>query len=302
MIHGFCGNEKSLDFGSLYDKVAGMRFLQTFAIFSCVAGLLACGSTPPPDAATADKPAATKASEKPAATDASSNLQVPAEIAAIVAAADRSDDDKALDAGRYPDKTLAFFGIKSGMNVADLAAGFGYTTELLARTVGPNGKVYGQNNKFVLEKFAEKGWTDRLAKPVNKNVIRVNREFDEPLPPEVRDLDAVIMVLFYHDTVWQKTDREKMNRSIFAALKSGGVYGIIDHSGRDGTGTTEAQTLHRIEEKVVREEVEKAGFKLAAAADFMKNAADTRDWNASPRAAAEKRGTSDRFVLKFVKP
>lgn len=279
-----------------------MRFFQTIAVVSFVAGLAACGSTPPPDTTTPDKAATTKEPEKTAATDATSTVQVPAEIAAIIAAADRSDDDKALDAGRHPDKMLAFFGVKSGMNVADLAAGFGYTTELLARAVGPNGKVYGQNNKFVLEKFAEKGWTERLAKPVNKNVIRVNREFDEPLPPEVHDLDAVIMVLFYHDTVWQKTDREKMNRSIFAALKSGGVFGIIDHSGRDGSGTTETQTLHRIEEKVVREELEKAGFKLAAAADFMKNPADTRDWNASPRAAAEKRGTSDRFVLKFVKP
>ncbi len=111
-----------------------------------------------------------------------------------------------------------------------------------------------------------------------------------------------MMVLFYHDTVWMKTDRAKMNALIFKALKSGGVYAIIDHSGRPGTGTTETETLHRIEEKVVREEIEKAGFKLQAEASFLKSASDTRDWNASPRSAAEKRGTSDRFVLKFVKP
>ena len=89
---------------------------------------------------------------------------------------------------------------------------------------------------------------------------------------------------------------------IFAALKHGGVYGIIDHSGRDGTGITEAQTIHRIEEKVVREEVERAGFKFAAAGDFLRNPKDARDWNASPKAAAERRGTSDRFVVKFTKP
>lgn len=278
-----------------------MRLTKTFALVSSVAALIACGSTPPPDSTTPEKTTTTE-TPTPTAESGSGKVGVTAEITAAVEAADRSDDDKALDAGRHPGEMLAFFGIAPNMNVADLAAGFGYTTELLARTVGPNGKVYGQNNKFVLEKFAEKGWTERLAKPVNKNVIRVNREFDEPLPPEVHDLDAVIMVLFYHDTVWQKTDRDKMNKSIFAALKSGGVFGIIDHSGRDGTGVTEAQTLHRIEEKVVREEVEKAGFKLAASGQFMKNSADTRDWNASPRAAAEKRGTSDRFVLKFVKP
>ena len=77
---------------------------------------------------------------------------------------------------------------------------------------------------------------------------------------------------------------------------------LSDHSGRDGTSTKESDTLHRIEEKVVREEIVAAGFVLEAQADFLRNPKDTRDWNASPRAAAEKRGTSDRFVLKFVKP
>lgn len=276
-----------------------MRSTSTLALLPLFAFVMACGSTPPPDSPDKAQP---KGAETAAASPVTPSVPIPEAIAAIISASDRSDDDKALDAGRHPAEMLAFFGISPGMNVADLAAGFGYTTELFARAVGPNGKVYGQNNKFVLEKFAEQGWTARLAKPVNKNVVRVNREFDEPLPPEAQNLDAVIMVLFYHDTVWQKTDRDKMNRSIFAALKSGGIFGIIDHSGRDGTGTTEAQTLHRIEEKVVLEEAAKAGFKFAERAEFMKNTADTRDWNASPRAAADKRGTSDRFVLKFVKP
>ncbi len=110
------------------------------------------------------------------------------------------------------------------------------------------------------------------------------------------------MVLFYHDSVWQKTDRDRMNKAIFQALKPGGFFAVIDHSGRAGTGTTETQTLHRIEEKVVREEVERAGFKLGGVATFLENPADARDWNDAPRAAGDKRGTSDRFVLKFVKP
>lgn len=277
-----------------------MRSTHKIALLA-VFGLMACAGTPPADSNTPDK-AATKTTDTGSTTPATPAVPVPEAIFKITTAPDRSDDDKALDAGRHPAEMLAFFGIAPGMNVADLAAGFGYTTELLARAVGPTGKVYGQNNKFVLEKFAEQGWTARLAKPVNKNVIRVNREFDEPLPPEVHDLDVVIMVLFYHDTVWQKTDRDKMNRSIFAALKSGGVYGIIDHHGREGTGTTEAQTLHRIEAKVVRDEVEKAGFKLADMGEFLRNPTDTRDWNASPRAAGDKRGQSDRFAFKFVKP
>ena len=158
--------------------------------------------------------------------------------------------------------------------------------------------MYGQNPKFVLERFAEKPWSERLAKPVNAQVVRVDREFDDPLPPEAVNLDAVLIVLFYHDTVWLETDRARMNAAIFAALKKGGVYGVIDHSARAGTGTNDTKTLHRIEESVVTREIERAGFVLDAAADFMRNPADPRDWNASPTAAGEKRGTADRFVLQ----
>jgi predicted methyltransferase len=188
------------------------------------------------------------------------------------------------------------------MRVAELGAGGGYTTELLARAVAPNGTVYGQNSRFVLERFAEQPWSARLAKPVMKSVVRLDREFDDPFPESVRGLDAVMSILVYHDTVWLKYDRDRMNRAVFDALRSGGAYFIVDHSGRPGTGVEEAQTLHRIEEKVLRDEVMKAGFLMAKEGDFLRNPGDTRDWNASPKSAAERRGKSDRFVLKFVKP
>ncbi|XXX82254.1 SAM-dependent methyltransferase [Sorangium sp. So ce134] len=282
-----------------------------------LAALAGCSAAPPATAPASPAPAATAAqpdAAPPAATapppggaaastpSQVASVEVPAATRAVVDAADRSDADRALDAGRKPAETLAFFGIQPGMKVAELEAGGGYTAELLARAVGPGGVVYGQNNRFVLERFAEKPWSERLKKPVMKPVVRVDRELEDPLPPEARDLDAVFLVLFYHDTVWLGTDRAAMNRAIFRALKPGGVYAIVDHAGRDGTGVTEVKTLHRIEEKVVREEIEQAGFRLAAEASFLRTPTDTRDWNASPMVAGEKRGTSDRFVLKFVKP
>jgi predicted methyltransferase len=188
------------------------------------------------------------------------------------------------------------------MKVAELFAGGGYTTELLARAVAPTGVVYGQNTKMILAKFAEKPWSERLAKPVNRSVVRVDRELDDPLPPEARDLDLVVSNIIYHDTVWQNVDRAKMNGAVLAALKPGGRYVVCDSSAPAGSGTSAAKTLHRIDEAVVRQEVGAAGFKLVEEGNFLRNPADTRDWSSSPTAAGERRGTSDRFCLAFAKP
>jgi predicted methyltransferase len=89
---------------------------------------------------------------------------------------------------------------------------------------------------------------------------------------------------------------------VFAALKPGGFYAIVDHSAAAGSGLKDVETLHRIDEDTVKQEITKAGFRLDAESDVLRNPEDPRDWNASPRAAAEKRGTSDRFTLRFVKP
>lgn len=188
------------------------------------------------------------------------------------------------------------------MKVGELFSGGGYTTELLARVVGPNGVVYGQNSKALLERFLEKPWSARLTRPVNKNVVRVDRELDDPFPPEARDLDLVVSYVNYHDAVWLGTDRAKMNRAVFAALKGGGRYVVCDSSAKEGRGTEDAQTLHRIDEKVVRDEIPVAGFELVHEGNFLRNPDDYRDWNSSPREAGARRGTSDRFCLAYRKP
>jgi len=221
----------------------------------------------------------------------------------LVAATDRSDDDRKTDARRQPAEVLAFLELKPGLHVGDIGAGYGYTTELLARAVGGEGKVYGQNTAFVLEKFAEEGWSERLQKPQMKSVTRLDREFDDPFPDELAGtLDRVINVLFYHDFVWMETDRAAHNRDVFAALKPGGLYVVIDHSAAPGAGTTGAKSLHRIEESVLRSEVEAAGFEFVEAADFLRNPKDPRDTNALPWRGGEGAEFSDKFVLKFKKP
>jgi predicted methyltransferase len=129
--------------------------------------------------------------------------------------------------------------------------------------------------------------------------VPVQRVFEEPAPPEVADggLDLVTLMFNYHDLGHMSVDRARMNRAIFRALRPGGLYVIADHSGRAGTGISEAGTLHRVEEDFVKREVEAAGFRLAAQGQFLRNPADPRDRN-TPMPAMPK----DEFVLKFVKP
>jgi predicted methyltransferase len=274
-------------------------FIGLVALVALVAQAAACGGASPEPQSPADGAARSNAAALPRG---SAKVEVPASLRAVVDAPDRDAEDRALDVGRRPAELLAFLGIKPGMRVAELGAGGGYSTELLARAVAPGGVVYGQNTAELLAKFADKAWAARLAKPVNKSVVNVTREFEEPFPPEAKDLDAVLCNLFYHDLFWLGADRARMNAAVFKALKPGGVYVVTDHSGRAGSAATEVKSIHRIEEKLVKDEIERVGFKLVAEGEFLRNAEDRRDWNTAPFAAGDKRGTSDRFALKFVKP
>ena len=290
-----------------------MNVSKPVALAACL--LVGCAeSTPPPSpppqtastttSTTSTTTGTTTMASSPAADMAAPTATRPltsAEIAALLAAPDRTDDDRKLDDQRKAAAFLAFLGVGPGMQVAEVGSGSGYTSELLARAVGPGGRVYGQNTPEILAKFAEGPWSARLGRPVNKPIVRKDAPFEAPLPG-VTGLDLVVNVLFYHDTVWLGVDRDKMNRAVFAALRPGGVYVVVDHSAKPGDGVADVKTTHRIEQKVVEAEVEKAGFKLATSADFLKNPSDARDWNDSPTAAGPRRGTSDRFVLKFVKP
>jgi predicted methyltransferase len=223
------------------------------------------------------------------------------EAAKIVGAVDRTPKDHELDVGRKPIETLKFFDLKPGMHVADLGAGAGYTTELVARSVGPTGKVFAQDSPDWDGAWLKKAWGERLPKPVMANTTHFMRQWDAPLPPEATNLDEVTFVCAYHDVLAEKIDQHKLDAAVFAALKPGGTFVIIDNSAKDGTGAADAEKLHRIDEKLVRADLEQAGFKLVAEADFLRNPADGRDWNADP-GADPRTHTQDRFVLKYKKP
>ena len=218
------------------------------------------------------------------------------DYAAIIAAPDRSATDRDIDKRRDPVKLLAFTGARPGMKVLDMGAGGGYSTELMARAVVPNGTVYAQNMPNLFQK-AKANFEARLQTPAMKSVTPLFRPFDDPTPAEVRDLDLITFFFFYHDVTYMEVDRAAMNKKLFSALKPGGMLVIADHSAAAGAGTTVGKSLHRIEETALRREVEAAGFKLVGEGDFLRQPSDTRDFTTT-----RPTGPVDEFVLKFQRP
>jgi predicted methyltransferase len=215
---------------------------------------------------------------------------------AIVASRDRTEADRQTDQRRKPELLLEFAGVRQGMRVLDMGAGAGYSTELLARAVGPRGTVYAQESPAGSARARER-FDERARTPAMRNVTRVLREYDDPVPPTVSDLDLVTFFFAYHDTAFMAVDRARMNRALFDALKPGGVLVVTDHSAQPGAGISVVKTLHRIEESTLRREIEAAGFKLIAEADFLRNPGDLRD-----AIVFRPQTPVDEFVLKFVKP
>jgi predicted methyltransferase len=255
------------------------------------------------------------------------------QIARIVASPDRSAADRTNDLRRKPEQMLMFIGIRPGMVALDVSAAGGYTTELLARAIGPTGMVYGQSQPRDPDKappppaapegnshpnitpsappaspaggprpspvaLAERESKLQSAGVSAAPIVAVSRPFADPAPPELASerFDLVTLMFNYHDMGHLGVDRAAMNQAVFHALKPGGLYVIADHSGRPGTGISESGTLHRIEEAFLRQEVEAAGFTLLEEGSFLRNPNDPRDKN-TPDPPQPK----DEFVLKFVK-
>ena len=176
-----------------------------------------------------------------------------------------------MDASRNPLAFLPFTGVAPGMVAFDLSAGAGYTSQLMALSVGPSGKLYAQRPA------PGDALTKRLADNPQPNIVVVYRPFEDPVPPDAPKLDLVTLVNNYHDIVNLPLDRAKMNRRLYEALKAGGSFVIVDHAARPGTGTGATKSLHRIDQAVVIAEVTQAGFVLDAEGAFLRNDADTRE-------------------------
>ena len=224
---------------------------------------------------------------------------VSASIENAIADEARPEADRQLDANRHPAEVLLFAGVEPGWRVADLVPGGGYYSRVLSTAVGPEGHVYAYNASWVAERFAESN--ERLGVLADEigNMTRIVAPLHEINTQTGEPLDAIFMVLFYHDTVYHDADRAPMNQAMFDRLRPGGVLILIDHAAVDGSGADAAQTLHRIDREYVVQEVTAAGFELDGDSDMLANPEDTRE--ISPFDPSIRRQT-DRFVLRFRKP
>lgn len=208
---------------------------------------------------------------------------------AILTNANRPEAERAIDTVRKPNEVMAFYGVKSGQKVADIFASRGYYTAILSQLVGSNGIVYAANPAPRQELH------ERVKQPGMANVRIIDGPFDKLALPQDSSLDFVLLHLDYHEIAADV--RRAMNARIFAALKSGGSYGVVDHSAKEGAGDSEAKTLHRMDKLLVIKEATGVGFRLAEEGKMLSRADDTRDFS-----VVKIRDKSDRFVLKFVKP
>jgi predicted methyltransferase len=231
-------------------------------------------------------------------------------IAAAIDSPDRPAADKQRDEGRRPAIVLQFLAVKPGQTLIEYIATGGNTAELLARVVGPKGKVYMQNPPEWLNGPTGPGGKppaqqieERLANNRLPNVARLEKPLDD-LGLAPASVDGAVMNLVFHDMFWITKDNvAPILKNLYTTLKPGGFVGVIDHAAPAGTGSEYAKNRagqHRIDEDLVKKMFKEAGFELQKESDALRNPEDDRQ---KPFFSPDIKGKyTDRFMLRFVKP
>jgi predicted methyltransferase len=210
--------------------------------------------------------------------------------------------DLAADARRHPAELVTFAGVKPGDTVVDLIPGNGYFTRIFSLLVGPTGHVYAV-------------WPNEYAKEDGTDVAKVQTLATDPHFANVTMLiqpasafaipgkaDVVWTSQNYHDypdKFMGPTDPKLLDDAVFASVKPGGAFVVIDHAADPGSGLRDTDTLHRIDPAIVKTQVAASGFVLDGESDVLRNAADTHQVAVFDPSI---RGRTDQFVLRFRKP
>lgn len=219
-----------------------------------------------------------------------------------VSTVDRPATDIERDVARKPAEILAFAKVKPGQTIVDMLPGGGYFTRVFAHAVGPKGHVIALVSDEYAAKNPKAGTdiTSLAAEAGYKNVEAAIRSLGNVAPASTADL--VWTAQNYHDLKSAKLPPQTaafINKAVFAALKPGGYYVILDHSAAAGSGLRDVDTLHRIDAAALKSDVLAAGFKLDGETRILANPADDRTKLVFDPAI---RGKTDQFVFRFVKP
>ena len=228
---------------------------------------------------------------------------IPDNIAAAVADSNRPDADKTRDANRKPAETLAFTGVKSGAQIAELLPGGGYFTRLFSKAVGSSGHVYTVVPAPLPDAPADVPDSAARVKaiaadPNYANVSVVVEPFSKLAVPT--PVDLVWTSQNYHDLHnFPGLDLGVFNKMVFDDLKAGGIYLVLDHRAEAGSGGRDTKTLHRIDPETVKKEVLAAGFVFVGGSDLLRQPGDDHLLKVFDPTV---RGKTDQFILKFRKP
>jgi predicted methyltransferase len=230
-----------------------------------------------------------------------SQTSVPAYITAAVNDPARNAD-KPDDARRKISAVMAFADVKPGQNVLELVPGTGYWTRVFSRIVGSKGHVYtvwpNEMEKYSAKSFA--AWQKLVKTRHYANVSLLKQPAAQLSVPQAVDLVFTSQNYHdYHDPFMGPVDMASFNKQVFAALKPGGLYVIIDHVAPAGSGVSDTNTLHRIDPAVVKKEVEAAGFVFDGESDALRNPADPHTSTVFDKSI---RGHTDQFIYRFRKP
>ena len=222
-------------------------------------------------------------------------------IAAAMAGANRTDTDRERDARSRPEVILGMLDLQPGDSTADIFGGGGYYAVLMANLVGADGEVILHNNT-PYSRFVEKQNNERFGDNQVPNIRLLKSEVDD-LQLSPGSLDAVLMVMSYHDLYfhapdrgWGNTDVRLFFSQIRAAMKPGGRLVIVDHAAADGSGKSAAQDIHRIDEAFAKQDIESNGFRFVTSSDVLRNPEDDRTKMVFDKSI---RGKTDRFILVF---
>ena len=233
------------------------------------------------------------------AASAARSTPIPSYIRAAVADSARPAADVERDASRKSAETLAFAGVKPGDWVLELAPGKGYFTRLLSAVVGPQGQVTNYVISQPPKPDAPPPPIVALAAEPHYSNVKVHLQRLVEVKP-TNSFDLVWTTQNYHDFHnIEGLDVAVLNHAIFAALKPGGIYLIVDHAAEAGSGLRDTKTLHRIDVETVKQEVKAAGFELVGESGMLRNKGDPHTGKVFEGPI---QGHTDQFVLKFRKP